>query len=472
MRIRRILSGGLAACTVASLAAVAGPAASASPPVQTGRGEQTTVSYPTGFAVSPPLRSMKPRPAPQGPQRTLPVHPLPHRATFAPDAALQTTQTATTTPSPGNGATWEGVGNIDGVAPPDTNGDVGPTDYVQWVNLHYAVYDKATGNQILGPLAGDQIWSALGNSSDGCSSTNNGDPIALYDRFSDRWLLSQFSFPNGSNSGPYYQCIAVSTTGDPTGTFTLYAYQVSSNLMNDYPKFGVWPDGYYMTVNDFKNGSSFSGAGVFAFDRLKMVAGVQSVPMITAGSNPISGGTTYGGLLPASVDGFTSPPSNSPEYFVAIDDTASGTADDTLRIWKWHPDFATPGVGTFSGPVNVPITGFSAALTGIPQPAKRKTLDPLNDRAMYRLAYRNFGDHEALVVNHSVDVTSTQEGIRWIEIRDPGGSPSVYQQSTYAGSPADTVSRWMGSVAMDHVGDMALGYSKSSSSVYPTISYT
>jgi hypothetical protein len=91
---------------------------------------------------------------------------------------------------------------------------------------------------------------------------------------------------------------------------------------------------------------------------------------------------------------------------------------------------------------------------------------------MYRLAYRNFGTHESLVVNHSVTVGSnkgTSVGIRWYEIRDPNGTPTVFQEGTFA---PDSSFRWMGSIAMDNVGDIALGYSLSSSSVFPSIAYT
>ena len=164
---------------------------------------------------------------------------------------------------------FAGIHNIAGVAPPDTCGDVGPDHYVQAVNLHFQVFDK-TGTSLLGPLPLNSIWSGFGGV---CETLNNGDPIVLYDQWADRWLISQFALNYGGEG--FHQCIAVSTTGDPTGTWHRYDYFMSDTLMNDYPKFGVWPDGYYMSINQFNAATaySFAGQGVAAFERDKMLAG-------------------------------------------------------------------------------------------------------------------------------------------------------------------------------------------------------
>ena len=432
---------------------------------------------PDAMAVTAPLRNMKVIKAPPG--RVIPAPHLPRHGAastdggWSPSIAAQAAHLAATAALPSTSTNFEGINNLDGVMPPDSNGDVGPHDYVQWVNVHLQVYDKTThAGRFASPIPGNQIWAVLSGSL--CSSTNNGDPIVLYDPMADRWLLSQLAFATdslGNPVGPFAICVAVSTTGDPTGSYTAYQYTLSSTLLPDYPKWSVWPDGYYLTVNDFDASKSFAfaGAGVFVFDRTRMLAG-QTAGWVSPGS-PIGGGTTYGGLLPATLNGWNLPPAGSSAYVASIDDTGTGSQSDTFRIWKIKPNFSTsPASVVMSGPTNLPITGFTTGVGGIPQGDSRtKPLDPLDDRAMYRLNYRNFGDHESLVVNHTVEVATNQAGVRWFEVRDPGGTPTVYQQSTYA---PDTTSRWMGSVNMDHSGDMALGFSAASTTVYPSIRWT
>src|SRR5205823_7014717 len=175
--------------------------------------------------------------------------------------------------------------------------------------------------------------------------------------------------------------------------------------------------------------------------------------------------TSYGGLLPADLDGSTAPPAGAPNDVVSF-----GT--NSLLLWRFHTDWATPANSTLTGPTTIPVAAFSPACTGggtcIPQSGTTQKLDSLADRLMYRLAYRNFGDHESLVVNHSVTAGSSV-GVRWYELRNPNGTPTVFQQGTYA---PDASYRWMGSIAMDHTGDIALGYSVSSSTLRPGIRYT
>src|SRR4029079_10364707 len=172
---------------------------------------------------------------------------------------------------------FEGIANVDAVLPPDTNGDVGPNHYVQWVNLSFAVWSKGDASTppslVYGPVPGSTLWRGFGGP---CEADNNGDPIVLYDHLSDRWFMSQLALPNiifGFLFGPFYQCIAVSATPDPTGAY--YRYQFSFSKLNDYPKFGVWPDAYYLTMNQLTAASlKFAGQGVVAFDRAKMLAGL------------------------------------------------------------------------------------------------------------------------------------------------------------------------------------------------------
>src|SRR5664279_3294614 len=333
-------------------------------------------------------------------------------------------------------------------APPDTNGTVGATQYVQWVNTSFAIFNKSTGALLAGPTAGNTLWSGFGG---GCQTNNDGDPVVLYDKAAQRWVFSQFSV----STTPYLQCIAVSTTSDATGTYNRYSFQYGN--FDDYPKMGVWADGYYETFNMF-NGNTFVGADACAYDRTKMLSGAAATQVC------FQQGSAVGGLLPSDIDGNTAPPAGSPNYMVYF-----GT--NNLNLYKFHVDFSTPANSTFTGPSVISVAAFSPLCSGgtcVPQPGTTQQLDSLADRLMYRLAYRNLGTHESLVVNHSV-VAGSSGGVRWYEIQNPSGTPVVAQQSTYA---PDSTYRWMGSVAMDQAGDMALGYSVASSSLNPTIRYT
>ncbi len=388
------------------------------------------------------------------------------------DPVVQSVSGPTAMPAPLT--SFDGLGNINGVHPPDTQGDIGydPATgtkyYVQWVNLSFAVWNVTnTPTLIYGPVNGNTLWQGFGGP---CETDNHGDPITLFDPIANRWLMSQFSV-----DGPYYQCIAVSQTANPTGAWYRYAFLVSATKMNDYPKFGVWPDGYYMTVNQFTNGQYWGGAGVFVFERSKMLVGDPTASFQYFDLYNVS--QDFGGMLPSDLDGSTLPPAGSPNYFAEVDDSTWIGPYDAMRIWKFHVDWANPANTTFglNGQPNAvlqvaewtPLCISTRAC--IPQPGTSVKLDAIGDRLMYRLAYRNFGDHESLVVNHTVNAGSNLAGVRWYEVRNPGGTPVIYQQGTYA---PDSTHRWMGSIAMDGQGNIALGYSVSSSSVYPSVRYT
>jgi hypothetical protein len=361
--------------------------------------------------------------------------------------------TAVSAPTAGLG--FDGVGSgftgfTVNSAPPDTNGAVGSTQYVQWVNSSFAVFNKATGAKVAGPTAGNSLWAGFGG---GCQTNNDGDPVVLYDKLANRWIFSQFSV----STTPFLQCIAVSTTSDATGTYNRYSFSYSG--FDDYPKMGVWPDAYYQTFNMFNaSGSAFVGADLCAYNRTAMLNGQPATQVC------FQQGSSIGGVLPADLDGTTPPPAGSPNYLVFF-----GT--NNLNLFKFHVDFTTPANSTLSGPTAIPVAAFTALCNGgtcVPQSGTTNKLDSLADRLMFRLAYRNLGTKEALVVNHSV-VAGSSGGVRWYEIDNPGGTPTVAQQSTFA---PDSNFRWMGSVAMDHNGDMAMGYSKSSSTSFPSIAFT
>ncbi len=404
--------------------------------------------------LSPPLRSLRQNPHEAGPPREMHSHKTgPTQITPSqPDPVLQTSAGPLVSTTAGLNFDGVGVGitptYTDCCAPPDTNGAVGATQFVQWVNLDFAVFDKTTGALVTGPTAGNTLWSGFGGP---CEVNNSGDPIAQYDKAAGRWVLTQPAF-----TSPFFVCLAVSTTSDATGTYNRYAFSVPN--FPDYPKLGVWPDGYYMSFNMFRNGVRFLGGAACALDRSAMLAGAAATMQCFQLSS------SFASLLPSDLDGTTAPATGSPNFLLNF-------GSNSLNLWKFHVDFATPANSTLTGPTNIPVAAFSPACGGgacIPQLGTSQLLDSLGDRLMYRLAYRNFGDHESLVVNHSVTAGSSV-GARWYELRSPNATPIVFQQGTFA---PDANFRWMGSIAMDHVGNIAVGYSVSGSGINPAIAST
>jgi len=385
-----------------------------------------------------------------------PIHPLQANGTPPPDGALQ--ENANQAIATSAGLNFEGLGQgaygfSPDAAPPDTNASVGDTQVVEWVNESFAVFNKTTGALVYGPAAGNTIWSGFGG---GCQTNNDGDPVVHYDRIAKRWIFTQFSV----STTPFLQCVAVSSTSDATSAYHRYSFQMPN--FNDYPKLAVWPDAYYMTFNMF-SGNSFVGGRACALNSAAMQAGNAATAICFQLSS------SFGGLLPADLDGATLPTAGSNEFFLNF-----GT--NSLNLWKFHVDFVTTSNSTFTGPTKLTVAGFSEACGGgacVQQSGTNEKLDSLGDRLMYRLAYRKFADHEAIVATHSVAVGSSRKnpytGVRWYEIRNPSGTPTVFQQSTF--SP-DTTFRGMPSIAMDKVGNIALGYSASSSSIHPAIRYT
>ena len=372
--------------------------------------------------------------------------------------------------APTSGANFEGVNNVNGVLPPDPTGDVGPNHYVQMVNLSFAIYDK-NGSKLYGPANANTLWQGFGGP---CETTNNGDPIVLYDQLADRWMMSQFALPRFPR-GPFYQCIAVSQSGDPLGAWHRYEFKIHDSKLNDYPKFGVWPDGYYMAINQFTCNfisCSWAGQGVVAFERDKMLSG-QVARMVYF--DLYIEDANLGGMLPSDLDGTALPPTGAPNYFSQVDDNAWGYSPDQLQIWKFSVNWTSPSLSTFTHMANLTTAAFDSNLCGysrncIPQPDTTVKVDTLSDRLMFRLQYRNFGTHQTLVTNQSVDVNgSDRAGIRWYELRNTGDGWNIYQQGTYT---PDSHHNWMGSIAMNSQGDIALGYSKSSSTYYPSIFVT
>lgn len=408
------------------------------------------------------------------------------------DTFIQSSPGPALSPTPQHGRNVLGIGSglgnyVPRVAPPDPNGAAGPDHYVQWVNKHFAIFRKDTGQLVYGPAPGSTIWADFPGT---CARTNDGDTIVKYDRIANRWVLTQFSVKGVelNDDGDivrklYRQCVAVSTTPDPTGTYHRYEFDYPD--FNDYPKMAVWPDAYYISFNMFREipdrpgRFTFLGSTVCAYDRQAMLREVNrpiTQQCIAVGS--------FGGLQPADLDGATPPPAGSPGYFINF-------GVNSLNLWRFRADWSMPvsaRTTRLSEPVSIPVARFDPACGGgacITQSSVNQTLDSLADRLMYRLSYRHFRrpdgttDREVMLVNHSVAVggnsSASRSGIRWYELRNQPGAgfsnsnPRVHQHGTFA---PDVDHRWMGSIAMDKVGNIALGYSVSGGGLFPSLRYT
>lgn len=343
--------------------------------------------------------------------------------------------------------------------PPDTNGDVGPNHYIQTVNTSLGIYNKVTGAPITRVSFNTFFPGPAGSP---CDASNDGDPVVIYDAQADRWVITDFAWVN-FNTGPFFECIAVSQTADPVaGGWFFYAVRADTGgftgYLADYPKFGVWPDAWYMTTNMFQQNPPGPGFGVrvWAFDRASMLAGgaanEQHFDLCTDGS--------CGAFLPSNLRG-TPPPAGAPNYVMQV--SGANTAD----LYRFHVDWLTPANSTLTGPTLIPVAPFSIVDYGIPAQGG-SGLDSLSFRLMMQLQYRNLGSHESLYAVHTIDDGGIAAS-RWYEFRDPGGTPTLFQQGTH--DSADGLHRWMGSIAADKDGNMALGYSVSSSSSFPSIRY-
>ena len=430
------------------------------------------------FDVSPPLREITPLAVPEGRVGRMMVDPEDDLAgPLGPQDLDPIVQELLGSPDmPAPIVSFDGPSNVSGVSPPDPVGDVGPNHYVAMSNLAFQVFDK-TGASLYGPAANNTLWSGFGGA---CQTSNDGDPIVIYDQLDDRWILTQFTA-----GGPtYYNCVAISTTPDPTGQYYRYAFSTGANFP-DYPKYGMWSDALYISTREF-SGSSQVGIGAYAVNRAQLVAGNPNPQVVSFLATAASAGGAYNignGLLPSDLDGDTLPPAGSPNFFMGSMDNGSttGAPQDALTLWKFTVDFATPANSSFVLTNTIPIAAydtipaFCSGRACVPQPGTTNKIDLLSyrQRPLHRLAYRNFGTHESLVTNQSVEASATMSGIRWWEVRSPNSSAVLYQEGTYAPGLTDGVHRWMGSIAMDQSGNMALGFSASAGTVtYPSSWYT
>jgi hypothetical protein len=449
------------------------------------------VSTATAFDASPALSELATRAYPPFAQKELPLErgPVVTDQGFAGDGAIQGSsgsqgpvrEGAPMIPSPL--VNFEGLRNTDNpngilVNPPDPVGDVGPNHYVEMVNLSFAVYSK-TGQQLLGPLPLGALWQGFGVPD--CADLA-GDPIVVYDQLVDRWILTQFT-----SEGPeYWNCVAISQTGDPTGAYYRYAFSTGLNFP-DYPKYGVWTDSYLITTREFGPTVEY-GIGVIALEKNKMVNGQPDARMVrffidgnAPGMLPLVGD----GLLPPDIDGTRKPKNDAPASIVGTQDDGGpyGATFDALNIWDFFVKWRSTPIASLTLAAQLPVASFDSIFPcaptsrdclpqpGITNPDQFLDILSYRQRPTWRLAYRNFGTYEALVTNQSVEAMPGIAGVRWYELRRTESTYSLYQQGTYA--PNDGVHRWMGSIAQDKNGNMGLGYSVVNGiDVYPGIRYT
>ncbi len=341
--------------------------------------------------------------------------------------------------------------------PPDCNGAAGPNHYMQTINSVYAIYSK-TGALVAGPSNLNLLFGSVTG-----ATCNDGDPVVLYDEQADRWLVVEFSIC-GSND---YMLFAVSQTNDPTGAWHRYSFDVDD--MPDYEKIGIWGDGYYMGTNN----SAANKKDIYVFERTKMLSGLTA--QMVAFDNPWRP-TTIDGFMcvpPVDNDGAFAP-SGSPGLFVTINDDAIAGGSDQLWLYELAANWTTPLSSTFNRVQQLAVpafdSNFGANWDNIKQPGTTRELDAIPQVVMNAPQYRNFGSYQTLVCCHTVDVDNTDHaGIRWYELRKNAGTWSLRQFGTYA---PDAHSRWMGSIRLNGQNEIGLGYSISSTTLYPGIRYT
>ena len=472
----RRLAAALGAASVAMLVLATGTAFAGSGGSTGIAPLQPTVGTAAAFDKSPPLRDMQmiapggtaqPFSAPAKTDRSLVGRVANNK--HQPDGALQSGLSPNAMPAPL--FTFEGPRNEDNfnlfgirVNPPDPNGDVGQHHYIASINLAFSIYTK-TGTLLYGPADIGSLWQ--GFEIPGCAA-HSGDEVVIYDEISNRWILTQFTPSTGTL---FWNCVAVSTTGDPLGSYYRYAFS-TGDFFPDYPKYGIMGDGLYITTREFGPTDTDYRIGVYAINRHQLVEGDPNPTVVSFylvdGVDPLY--LLGDGILPADQDGKRMPPPHSPEYFAGTqdDDYFYGAPSDALNWFEADIDFAHPLNSTFGLTAQLATAPFDSNFPcapdardclpqpGIINPAQYLDILSYRQRPTFRLQYRNFKTYESLVTNQSVEAAPGVAGVRWYEVRNPQ-DPVIYQQGTYA--PGDGVHRWMGSVAQDKFGNLAAGYS-------------
>lgn len=354
------------------------------------------------------------------------------------------------------------------IAPPDTNGDVGTDYYVQYVNLGWSVFSKTDGSLVAGPFPGNTFWDGFGGV---CESDNSGDPIVLYDRYADRWVFSQFT----TSSSDGHQCFAISKDNKPfpdagesaADQYHRYDFVVSPvGQFNDYPKITLWPDGYYMTTNEFT--ASFIGVNLTVFNRTAMLAGSPAsfVQWSLGSSDTFSAQTSH-------LEGLDLPPVGTCNTVIHASDAETwGSPFDSYRSWQACVDFSNPANSTLTENPRIAAATFDAELCGysrncVPTPTGQ-SLDTLAQFTMYRFTTRYFpGEGLKGVVSHTVDVGGNRAGIRWAQLNLGAGGPAIADQGTI--DAGDGMWRWMPAAGMDASGNIAIVYTKANAGKFPSV---
>ena len=417
------------------------------------------------------------RPEREDPESSPTFHPGTSTAPVMPESAAPIAPGAPITPSapaPAAGANFDGLdfANWGAGHPPDTNGDVGPTYYIQTINSSVGIFTKSDGVRVAAFTL--DTFMSQGNFGNLCDTNNFGDPVVLYDSFEDRWIITDFAFSldagnNVINPPGAYQCIAASKTGDPvSGGWNFYSINTTGGL-GDYPKLGVWPDGIYMSVNMFgyPKGAAFQGPRVYAFNKAQMYAGRPTVQSVSFNA-PAADFT----ILPSNARLQTgTPPTGSPNYFISTWEFLNA-----VTVYKFHVDWNAISSSTFTGP-DTPSAATSwpnASVANAPS-LGGNSLDVLQVRAMMQNQYINIGGAESLWTTHTVRRANTTgfAAPRWYQLDVTGGTvaANILQAATWDPDAANVIHRFMPSLALDRIGDMALGYSTSSSTTKPAIKY-
>ncbi|MCE2030332.1 PKD domain-containing protein [Sessilibacter corallicola] len=350
------------------------------------------------------------------------------------------------------------------IAPPDISGDVGREFVVAYANLVWSYYDKQ-GNLVGGPFPGNSFWAGFGGR---CETDNSGDPITIYDHLADRWVVSQFAV----SQAPFLQCFAISDTNDPAGPYTRYAYEIVPNDFNDYPKIGLWSDGaeqsaYHATFRQFTNGQSFAGIDAVAFDRDAMLAGD---PNPTALVVRINTNAVPDGIQPAHIDGGETAPEGSCGLYGAA---LNNGDNDGYLFWEFCADFENPTNSTFDAkPLLTEGVPPWASSGQVPQPAPGDALDDLDFFTMYRFSTRFFpGEGMKGVMAHTVETGNTTAGMRWATF-DLADTNAISVDDTGTLGQNDGIHRWMGAATFDQMGNIGIGYTASSESLFPSVRFT
>jgi hypothetical protein len=341
---------------------------------------------------------------------------------------------------------------LNGGLPPDPSGAAGPNHYVQAVNSSYRVYSKS-GASLSGSFSLNSLWAG---------SSNDGDPIVLYDRHADRWVITQFQ---GAGNKILF---AVSTSPNPLGAYATYSYSLSS--FPDYPKFSIWSDGYYMTANS-------SSQNAVVFDRSAMLSGASSASFIALSTPGFATDYGFKSVLPADADGAL-PPYGTPNYMFYFQDNAwSGSvSSDVIKVLKFQVNWTTPSLSSISLHQTLYPSAFNAVFTStwddIQQKGTGQKIDAIASIFNYRAQYIRWGSYNTVMLCNVVDVNGADKGgIRWYELRQDNATDqfSIYQEGTYA---PDADSRFLGSISMDLFGNIGLAYSISGPNSYPSLGYT